>query len=180
MNESLIEENRILREALEEILRYPPHYAYMSGGSHPDTNTAYQHILTAERALKAAANAKLQSATNRMNEFLKRNAIRNQQFEYAKSKWVKTVGDRVQVSADCAAGRAWEAGTIIGLRDVGLFGESTISEQLVDVEMDNGTIYNPQLEGSGTLIHATNLPLVPHEDYFKDEPAAPSETRLVE
>lgn len=62
MNEFLIEENRILREALEQILQYPPHYAYMSGGSHPDTNTAYQHILIAERALKAATDVAHKSA----------------------------------------------------------------------------------------------------------------------
>lgn len=58
----LLEENRILREGLEEILRYRPHFAYASASSHPDTNQAHQHLYLAERALKAAAQVASQSA----------------------------------------------------------------------------------------------------------------------
>lgn len=56
VNEILREENRIMREGLQQILLYPNVYAYASASSHPDTNRAYQHILDARRALNAADN----------------------------------------------------------------------------------------------------------------------------
>jgi len=54
INAALQQENRILREALQEILSYPPHFAYASGSSHPDTNRCHQHMMIANRGLRHA------------------------------------------------------------------------------------------------------------------------------
>lgn len=49
--EVLVEQNRAMRKALEDIIQHPPKYQYASAASHPDTNTANAMYWTAAKAL---------------------------------------------------------------------------------------------------------------------------------
>lgn len=95
----------------------------------------------------------------------KRNALRKKQIEYAASQWVRTVGDRVQLSEDYGPSKAWESGTIWKLEpNIEGFGTPRV---FVTVRMDSGDVIYEHIPGRSDRF-APHIPIVPHEDYFKE------------
>ena len=113
-----------------------------------------------------------------MNGFIKRNEVRKRQIEFARTSWVRQVGDRIQLSADYQQHVAWSSGTIIKLYP-GRLGVSLPAVRTI-FKMDDGTEYVEVQEMGSSGGWIAFAPLVPHEDYFKDEPAASTEVGLVE
>lgn len=113
-----------------------------------------------------------------MNDFSKRNELRNRQIEYAKSRWVKQVGDRVQLTEDYGDHSAWESGVIVSIkRELWRAGMTGMELPTVTIEMASGGTLKDDNDRSP---YGRGLPLVPHEDYFKDEPPTSEKVGLVE
>lgn len=99
-------------------------------------------------------------------DFKKRNEIRQRQIDY---KWIREVGDRVQLRNAVGNYPAWSSGTIIKLVP-GHVGFS-VPREFATVRMDDGGILEETKEQAGKV--NPELQLVPHEDYFlTDEDAA--------
>lgn len=102
-----------------------------------------------------------------MNTFEKRNALRRRQIEFADNEWVKQVGDRVQLKQDYEGYPAWSSGTITALTPlsagyIGIY----VPHVFATVVMENGR----ELREKAPLNSPRALlPIVPHEDYFKDD-----------
>jgi hypothetical protein len=95
-------------------------------------------------------------------DFQKRNEIRQQQLDY---KWIREVGDRVQLRNAVDDYPAWSSGTITKLTP-GHVGFS-IPYEFATVHMDDGGMLEETKEQSGKV--NPELQLVPHEDYFLNE-----------
>jgi hypothetical protein len=92
-------------------------------------------------------------------DFQKRNEIRQQQLDY---KWIREVGDRVQLRNAVDDYPAWSSGTITKLTP-GHVGFS-IPYEFATVIMDDGGILEETKEQAGKV--NPKLKLVPHECYF--------------
>lgn len=110
-------------------------------------------------------------------DFIERNNVRKRQFTFARDNWTRQVTDRVQLSSDFERHKAWDSATIIALRG-GTLGIS-MPMTLTTIQMEDGTIYEEQqAAGSAGGYPSPSLPLVPHEDYFRD--TQPVTTALIE
>lgn len=112
-----------------------------------------------------------------MNEFMRRNALRKRQLEYANTSWVRQVGDRVQLTRDYGGHGAWECGVIVAItQELWTIGLSGVECPTVTFQMENGDRLKDDNQRYGCGLAA---PIVPHESYFAEEDALP-EAALVE
>ena len=100
-------------------------------------------------------------------DFIKRNEIRKRQFEFASKDWTRQVGDRVQLSRDHGNNFAWDSGKITQLEQ-GVIGASMPVERTT-VQMDNGIVYTEEQLQTNAGGWVDRIPIVPHEDYFKED-----------
>lgn len=105
-----------------------------------------------------------------MSAFLERNDIRKKQLAHARNSWVREVGDRIQLSRDWQAHRAWDSGHITHLGR-GILGVS-VPCQLTTIQMDDGSVYAEETTQTSSGGAVDFIPIVPHEDYFKTKDSA--------